>query len=273
MKTKTPPLLSTILLVAALALAGCQAAPAPAPTATAQPSPTPAPPTATATTGPTAMPTANPLPTATPTVTPTPTVTSTPTPVPPTTTPTRVPTTPASIGEASYDQVITAPNLPTQTVKTYIKANKTRLEMTVQANQLIWIIDGDAKVAYMYLPKDKTAVKMSLEQFQTQQSTTSPNAQELAQSATRGTFVGSSTADGKPCDLYESKQPDVTTRTCVAQDTGFPLHAEVQTAQSTIKSDFKNVTLGNVPDDLFQLPADAQVVDFGGLSAVPTPPR
>ena len=170
-----------------------------------------------------------------------------------------------TFGEASWDMVVSGAGVPPQTVKAYYKNNKVRLEMAAGGQNVIMIADNDAKVAYMYIPDQNAAMKMSTAQFQQQQQGNTGDAGAVAQEAEKGKLVGQETVDGKVCDVYEYMTSAGATKSWIWREKGFPLKSEVTMAQCKVTTEFKNVSFDPVSDSLFQLPSGVQVTDFGSL--------
>ncbi len=251
MSRRTAPLALLALLLVATACASPQQTSAPSPVAKA----TEAPQT-------TAAPTEAPKPTATATARPAPTQQATATAV-----------AKADFGEMSFEQVVTVPDAPQQSMKMYVKQDKMRIEVQAEGQQMIWIVDDAAKVAYMWLPAQNAAMKVGLAQFEAQLGS-EPEVDVIANEALAGKVVGTETVDGKVCDVYEYETDGGKAKAWIWREKGFPLRTEVTTASGKVVSEMKNVQFGNVPDNLFQLPAGVQVMDLGALPGlVPTPGR
>ena len=242
-------------LGALVVLAGCTSAqPSPTDVAQAPASAARATEASTQAPAPTAAPTKGPVPTAAPTKAPAKVVTP-------------------DLGEVSFEQVVTVPNAPPQTIKMYIKRQNMRLEMEADGEDLVWLVNGQEQAAYMWMRDQNVAMKMSMAQFEDQQ-TLDVDVAEVGERAASGKLLGSETIDGKECDVYEYTADEGTAKTWIWREKGFPLRTEVTTPQGKVTSEFKNVQFGGVADDLFVLPGDVQVMDFGSLPGMlPTPRR
>lgn len=229
---------------------------------------TSAPPTA----APTAKPAATSQPAAAPTQAAEPTVAPAPT-IRPTEKPTAPPAQAAAAwqDEYSFDQVITVQNQPPQTAKLAYKKGRMRLEIQAMGQTVMFIAKPAEKAAYMWNVGQNQAIKLPYEQFE-QQMPETPNPLDLGKDAATGKVVGTETIDGKPCDVYEVTSPAGTVKTWIWKEKGFPLRSEAKTPEGDVRVEFKNVTLGNLPDSLFELPAGMQVVDFGNMPGLPPVP-
>jgi hypothetical protein len=163
----------------------------------------------------------------------------------------------------SFDQVTTIGG-QTTTGSMATKNGKVRTEATVMGQQMTILVDPGQKTAYMWTSGSNQAMKLSLEQYEAQ-SGNAPDPADLSASIAQGRLVGTETVDGQPCDVYESVEGTTTVKTWVAKSNGFPVKSEVTTPQGVIKSEFKNVKVGGVPDSLFELPAGMEIVDMGNI--------
>jgi hypothetical protein len=216
----------------------------------ATPTPTP---TSTASVTPTAKPTATPTHTATPTPTPSSTSTSG-------KTLGDVYGAGKSIGDVKYDQVMTAPNAQQTTMKVYMKdawladKMKFRYEITMEGQNAIQLVDLETQTMYMYLPDQNIAYKMNLNQAP---SNPTENSDQTV------TYLGTETVDSKLCDKWQYTTSDGTTTTFwVWKEKSFPIKMESTTTSGTTTIEYKSIVFGTLSNDLFQLPAGVQIMEF-----------
>ncbi|MDA8216961.1 MAG: DUF2092 domain-containing protein [Dehalococcoidales bacterium] len=238
-----------ILIALASLVTGCPSEALPIFTQTPTPTPTPTP---------MPMPTSTPTPTATPEATATPTATATATATPGGPTPT-----PVQVEGISYTMITAMPNAPDQTAQAYETQSQTRIETLAEGQKLDWLVDGEQDVAYMYLPDQKLALRMSLAQAQ-QRRGPGYTASELSEAVKKGTQVGTEKVNGKEAIVYETKDEDSTLKIWVAKENNFPLRAEGNGPDGSVTVQFKDVKSGGIPADLFVLPPDVNVVSLGG---------
>ena len=228
-----------------LFLTGCSSAPAASPTA--------APAQQAAQAAPTAAPTA--VPTKAPTVAPTKAPTAAPTAAP------QAASAP-SFKEFSFESTTTAAGQTVQANMAF-KNGKMRIDATIMGQQTSMIIDQAAKTAIMWTAGQNQAMKMPMDQAQ-QQTGAVPDVQNLTSDSNRK-LVGTETVDGQLCDVYESTDGDIKSKTWISKSNGFPVKSEVTTPAGVVTSVYKNFKTGGVADNLFELPAGMQVMDLGEL--------
>lgn len=207
---------------------------------------------------------ATPTPTPTSTATATPTHTATPTPTP-TATSTSGKTlgdvygVGKNIGDIKFDQVMTAPDQQQTTMKVYIKnawvTNKLkyRYEMTMEGQSSIQLLDLEAQTMYMYLPDQNMAYKMNLNQAP---SNPTENSDQIV------TYLGTETIDSKLCDVWQYTTSDVTSKVWVWKERSFPIKMQSTTSSGTSIVEYQNIVFGTLSNDLFQLPAGVQIIEF-----------
>jgi len=193
--------------------------------------------------------------------------------------PTRQPaatSTSASVGvlgqEYSFEQVVTASGQEAQTMKVAIKGQKIRMEFAQGGNSVVMIGNPEQKTAYMVIPSEKQAMKLPYEQFDVQKGLArDPGA--LSKEAFSGQPAGTETVDGKICDVYTYSGPLGSSKVWIWKEKGFPLKAEVSGSGQKISIEYRNVQVGGLPDSLFELPPDMQVLDLGSMPLPPNLPN
>jgi hypothetical protein len=274
--------LVSVLLIAALALAGCggnksETTTSPTTTAMTQTtkttSTTPTTTTTTTATAPTSttQTTTTTTPTSTTQTTATTSTTTTKTTTTPTTTTQTTTTTTgtslneilghsAGIASMKYDMVITSTGSPAITSKVWIKMNsaivsKMRTEVTSGGQTVITLLDYNARTMYMYMPALNMAYSMTF-------NPTTESAVGEAQSVPEHTptIIGHETLDGKVCLVVEYTDKGTTTREWIWEQYGFPIKIVVTSAEGTVTTEFKNIDFGNIDDSVFVLPAGVQMM-------------
>ncbi len=205
---------------------------------------------------------ATPIPTSTAIATPTQTSTSTPTPA----------GTPVSgktlsdiygvgtkIRDVQFDQAMTVPGQPQATMKVYWKnwgsnTMKYRSEMDANGHETVQIIDYAARTMYMYMPAENIAYKMNFSQAP-------ENPVEGSEQITP-TYLGTETIDGKLCDKWQYTISEGTTKVWVWKTESFPVRTESTTSSGTVIVEHKNIVFGTLSNQLFQLPAGVQIIEF-----------
>ena len=167
-----------------------------------------------------------------------------------------------SIGDVKYDQIITAPGQPPQTIKVWMKdawlsdKMKIRQEMTAEGTTSVILVDLGTKIAYMYLPDQNMAYKIDMSQAYVDPT---ENANQIIP-----VKVGTETIDGHLCDIYQWTYQDSTTKEWIWKEKSLPVRVEATTSSSTTIIEYKNIVFGTLSNDLFQLPAGVDIITMPG---------
>jgi outer membrane lipoprotein-sorting protein len=164
----------------------------------------------------------------------------------------------AAVVSVKYDMVLTAPGEPLTTQKVWLKKGKMRMELTAEGQNMVYLIDSDAKMMYMYIPVQNMAMKMDF--------SLAPEAatESLALEGYNPVAIGTETLDGKVCLVVEYTVQGVKTKSWIWKEKGFPIRMETATPQGTMVMEFKNIEFVDIPDSMFELPAGVQIVQFPG---------
>jgi outer membrane lipoprotein-sorting protein len=166
----------------------------------------------------------------------------------------------AGIASLKYDMVITAAGNPTMTQAIWVKKNKMRTEVTQQGQTTVILMDNDTNTMYTYMPAENMAIEMSWDP-------TTKSAVDEAQSLSdyNPTIVGTETIDGKVCTVVQYTVEGQTVKMWLWQDHGLPIRVEATTAQGTTLMEYKNIQFVDIPDNMFTLPADVQIMQISGM--------
>jgi len=166
----------------------------------------------------------------------------------------------AGIASVKYDMVTTAPGIPAMTQTVWVKKNKMRMEVTQQGQAAVILMDSDASTMYTYMPEENVAIKMSWDP-------TARSAVDEAQSISgyNPTVVGTETIDGKVCAVVQYTAEGQTVKTWLWQDYGFTVRVEATTPKGTTLIEYKNIEFVDIPDGMFALPADVQIMQVPGM--------
>ncbi len=170
----------------------------------------------------------------------------------------------AGIPSMKYEMVTTLNN-QTTTATVWVKNKKMRMETTEQGQNVIILIDTNAKTMYMYSPEQNMAFKMDFSQAP--QSATN-EADAILQYTP--TVVGTETINGIPCEVIQYNAKGEMTKAWIWQAKGLPVRVQATTAQGTSTTDFKNYDFSDIPDSQFALPAGVQVTTLGLPPGMPT---
>ncbi len=138
------------------------------------------------------------------------------------------------------------------TAKVYMKGDKIRLE----AKEGISIIDENTM--YVYLEKEKAAMKMNVDKDTIKQTTfdaVEDKSDELE-------FVEKASKNGYSCQVFKSKDKDSDVVYYLTEEYGLPTYVKEEASETNIT----NFKTGNINDNLFVLPKDTKVVDMSNFS-------
>jgi len=143
--------------------------------------------------------------------------------------------------------------MPTMTTQMWVEGNKMRMEMEEQ--HIIYLSDYDTGKAYMYMPDQNMAIEMDISQ-------TNPPDYEAAQDIPDydPIIIGTQTEDGKVCLVVEYSYGGATVKSWIWKEHGFPIRTETTTSQGTVIIVFKDISFGDINDNLFELPPGVQIM-------------
>jgi outer membrane lipoprotein-sorting protein len=156
------------------------------------------------------------------------------------------------ITSMKFDLVTTAPDNSVTTSTAWVKKNKMRIEGSIQGQNTVTLIDGDAKTMYVYNPAQNTAIKMDFNL-----APQSPSASSISQY--NPIIVGSETLDGKLCQILQYTANGVLTKEWVWDAKGLPVRTQMTTSSGISTTDYKNYDFSDIPDSMFVLPAGVQI--------------
>ena len=134
----------------------------------------------------------------------------------------------------------------------YMKGDKIKID----AAEGITILDG--KNVYVYMEKEKTAMKMNVD---------SDNVKKTAFDLIKDKgdelkFVEKGTKNGYSCQIFESKDPNKNIRYYLTDEYGLPTYVREGNSETNIT----NFKIGNISDSIFVLPKGVNVIDMSNFS-------
>ncbi len=160
-----------------------------------------------------------------------------------------------------YDMVITSAQGETLTQKMWMKGKKMRMEATIEAQVMIYLVDTDKQVSYMYIPAQNMAMKMDLAKAQ-ETVGESPTEQSGSIQNYNPVTLGTEVLDSKSCLVVEYTTGTESVKMWLWKKYGFPIRTETTTDKGTIVLELKNIELGGIPDSMFELPAGVQIMQI-----------
>lgn len=158
----------------------------------------------------------------------------------------------------SFDVVTTITdkdNTTTSTGKFYMSNGKVRIETEVQGMKMITITKDSGEV-YMYNPSTNTAMKITAPQDEPELPTDWASADADVSGLK---VVGEENKDGYDCIVVTASD---NSKMWIRKDIGMPVRIESTSADGTMVMEYKNYNIGAQADDLFELPAGAQVMEM-----------
>jgi outer membrane lipoprotein-sorting protein len=167
----------------------------------------------------------------------------------------------ANVAHVYYEMSITTPGSETMVTKLWEKGRKYREEMTTQGMTTIIIMDMDAGEYYMNMSGTNSWIKMTMD---TSMVPVGANEDPSSILQYNPQITGTETIDGKSCTVITYDMPGTGSITeWIWTEYGFPLKLETTTSEGTSTIEFTNIDFSDIPDSMFELPADAQVTEYG----------
>lgn len=169
-----------------------------------------------------------------------------------------------NVAGMSYDFVMTMKEMKMEG-KMWIAGKKMRTDMTVMNQKTVTITDGDANVAYMYNPDEKSALKVAMDQAKGGQS---PDSFTLPADAPKYKVVGTETIDGVRCKVLLMQEPNTKAenKMWVREDYGLPVRVEIsESGNKVMVAEYKNMKIGAVPSETFKLPEGTKIMSMDDM--------
>ncbi|HWR41971.1 hypothetical protein [Sporomusa sp.] len=164
----------------------------------------------------------------------------------------------------TYDYVTTM-NETRMTGKVWMAGKKMKTETMEEKQKMIAILDGEANVVYNYMPEQNMIMKLA---FDPGMVAKTPDQYGGEVDAAKVKVLETTMYDGVRCKvlLVEEKQGQAQTKMWVREDYGIPLRVEVtETGGGKLVMEYKNMKIGALPADTFQLPAGVPVTDMSEM--------
>lgn len=176
----------------------------------------------------------------------------------------------------SYDYTLTAKN-NVMSGKVWMQGKKVKTEATVAGQKMFTIMDGDTM--YTYNPAENTAIKISLKESQKDNKKPADTPSDYTEGMDMSTvsLLESTIYDGVKCKVISVKEKDnkAQMKMWVREDYGIPIRVETTEPEGgTVVMEYKNLKVGSLSSDLFQLPAGMQVTDMSEMmKQIPQMPK
>ncbi|MGE5379732.1 MAG: hypothetical protein ACM3NT_01550 [Methylocystaceae bacterium] len=157
----------------------------------------------------------------------------------------------------SCEMIMTSDGAKQMTAKLWASGNKLRMEMEAEGQKSIIIINGKGET-WNYTPTENMAIKMAAAP-QTELPT------DWAASEEKPQIVGEEKVDGYDCIIVTSPG-EKDTKCWVMKDNGLPVKIEGVIDGKKALIEYKNYNINQQAEDLFTVPAGAQVMTMPGAS-------
>lgn len=172
-----------------------------------------------------------------------------------------------------YFETVNTINMQGQTnisqAKTWVSKGKVRSEAELAGVKSITISNG--KDLWMYNEANNTAMKLSSLEAQDQDQLATKWAEDES-SLDKMKIVGEESIDGQKCVVVTYKDAETESKMWLRKDIGMPAKIEGNVAGNKVLMEYKNYKLGAQDDNLFELPAGAQVVEMPTMPSTPAVP-
>ena len=143
----------------------------------------------------------------------------------------------------------------TTTTHIWVSHNKMKLDANVQGQEMIQIIDFDAKTDYLYYPAQNMANKGTIDP-----STKSIMGDPNSILQYNPVVLGTETISGNLCQIIQYTNNGTTTKIWIWEAKGLAMKAAMTSAQGSYTIDYKNYNFSAIPDSTFVLPAGVKIV-------------
>lgn len=147
--------------------------------------------------------------------------------------------------------------------KAWVKGNKSRNEISVDGQTIISIYDLDKEESCVYFVGEEMATLTDLDMEMTGWFQTPTNYyDDLNYEYIK--IVGTETYDGHRCKVMviSDSQGSEEGKMWVSEDYGIPLKIEIVDEEGKSTFEYKDVQVGSVSDDVFELPQDIYITDL-----------
>jgi len=164
------------------------------------------------------------------------------------------------ISSFKYDMVATAPGETAVTTKMWREGGKMRMEGAFEGKSMVYLVDADKQLAYMYFPAENTAMEIDLSNAQ-ETAGESPSEQSESVIKYNPVTLGTETLDGKSCSVIEYSAETEKVKMWVWIEYGLPIRTETTTEKGTSVVELRNIDFGSISDSMFELPAGVQIME------------
>jgi len=168
----------------------------------------------------------------------------------------------------SYDYTATTSDM-TMNGKVWMQGKKMKTESTIGGENVVSFFDGDTNTVIIYNPAEKTAMKMSAGQAEDQKAisdTPVDYASDIDQTSVKE--LETVVYEGVKCRVVEVTEKDsqAVAKMWIREDYGIPMRVEsTDPTGGKFVMEYKNMKVGSIGADVFQLPAGVEVTDMSEM--------
>jgi outer membrane lipoprotein-sorting protein len=170
------------------------------------------------------------------------------------------------IKEMSYDMFIIGAGLSFES-QAWLKDNMLKTDYILNGQRIISVFDLAKDEVISYLPGDKIATKMKMEEYQGQDGTTPLDyTQELAKTDFR--LLGTETVNNLECMILKIIDVEGNNKMWLSTAYGLVVKVEEEDLQGQgVTIEFKNINIGegSVFDNTFKIPEGIEVIDLNEM--------
>lgn len=167
----------------------------------------------------------------------------------------------------SYDQSVSLDSNPVAEVKVVVKDEFMKAES--KFGDMTSVMYRNETGVYSYLPAQKVATKIPPSMDAPNLTRDLPNFMAYLQKNS-GVKIGAEVLNGLDCDIYEFNEPTIQklSKAWIWREKSFPVKIEVPAPEGLTIVELSNIQFDPPTDPaVFQLPADAEIVDFNTMAA------
>jgi outer membrane lipoprotein-sorting protein len=168
------------------------------------------------------------------------------------------------ISSYSCDIEVTMPQEEPFTAQTWWKGDKARWEGNFEDQEVVMLMDQGAQEVLMYIPAEGMAFRMDLASAEETVGET-PQAQIEEMMEYQPEIIGTEVIDGKECLVATYSKAEEQVKIWVWVEHGLPIRTEITTAEGTTVMTLTNIQIGGVPDSIFELPEDVEIMEMPGM--------
>jgi outer membrane lipoprotein-sorting protein len=167
-----------------------------------------------------------------------------------------------SVGSYSCVLDITTPKGERFVQEIWRKGSQIRTEMTQEGQEVVFLMDREAKTSTAYMPSQNMAMKMDYSKAKKQTSReNSPKEQAQSLKDYETTIEGTETIEGRECVVVSYQDANTEGRMWLWRERGLPLKTEVTTANGTTVVRVEDLEVKQISDSMFEVPEGVEVLD------------